>query len=244
VRCCILLGSEFAVPRLFFSVVMWRQSDAEDAAAPIRLLRDLLGLGADHLADAREERPLVGPWHERVIEEHAVALLSGALLQGQGNQVAESALRHRVLVGEQAIVRIQPDIRAALHGFGQHVRPESASQRGRDSTVEEDPDVSSATGARAFERGRQPDFPVFRLSNRRGYASSRPRKRERKSAIVACAGDEWLTTNEVASVDTNASLLSLRPCRKGISRGARSHLVTAHPSSPTELPSARRMRNR
>lgn len=31
------------------------------------------------------------------------------------------------------------------------------------------------------QAGAYPDFPVFRLSNRRAYTSSRPRKSERKS---------------------------------------------------------------
>ena len=35
------------------------------------------------------------------------------------------------------------------------------------------------------QAGAYPDFPVFRLSNRRGYTSSRPRKSERKSAIFS-----------------------------------------------------------
>ena len=151
---CLVVTRGRRRPRLVVPVFLWRQPHAEDSAAPFRLLRDLLHRGAAHLAHARKECPLVDPRYVRVIEEHAVALLSGALLQRQGNQIAESALRHRVLIWEQSVVRIQPDVRAALHGFGQQVRPESASLRGRDRTVEEDPDVSSVAGARAFERGR------------------------------------------------------------------------------------------
>jgi len=150
---CLVVTRGRRRPRLVVPVFLWRQPHAEDSAAPFRLLRDLLDLGAAHPAQAREERPLVGPWHECVIEEHAVALLSSALLQRQGNQVAKSALRHRVLVGKQAVVQIESNIRPALHRLRQQMRSEPSSQPGRDCTVEEDPDVSSATGARAFERG-------------------------------------------------------------------------------------------
>jgi len=39
------------------------------------------------------------------------------------------------------------------------------------------------------QAGAYPDFPVFRLSNRRGYTSSRPRKSARNSAIFASGED-------------------------------------------------------
>ena len=150
-----------------------KQPHAEDSAAPFRVLRDLLDLGAAHLAHARKERPLIGPWREGVVQEHAVALLPRALLQRQGNQVAEAALRHRVLVGETAVVRIQPDVRPALHGFGQHERTEPAGQGGRNRAVEEDPDVPAMTGARPFQRSRHTQAATG-LEERRHLPASRP----------------------------------------------------------------------
>ena len=39
------------------------------------------------------------------------------------------------------------------------------------------------------QAGVYPDLPVLRLSNRRGYTSSRPRKSDRNSAIFACDDD-------------------------------------------------------
>ena len=140
-------------PRLIVAVVLWRQPHAEDATTPFRLLRDLLDLGSAHLAHAREKRPLICPRHERVIEEDAVALLAGSLLQRQGDQVAESSLRHRVLIRKETVVRIQSDVRPPLHRLGQEVRSEPAGQRGRNRLLEEDPDVSASSGARPFERG-------------------------------------------------------------------------------------------
>lgn len=139
-------------PRLIVDIFWWKQPHTQNPAAPFRVLRDLLNVGAAHPGHTREKRPLIGPWRERVIEEHAVALLPCSLLQGQGNQVAEPALRHGVLVGKQAVVRVQPDIGPALHGLGQEVRPKPTSQAGSNRTVEEDPDVSAVTRARPLER--------------------------------------------------------------------------------------------
>jgi hypothetical protein len=42
------------------------------------------------------------------------------------------------------------------------------------------------------QAGASPDLPVLRLSNRRGYWSSRPRKRARDKAIFS-SGDRWWT---------------------------------------------------
>ena len=39
------------------------------------------------------------------------------------------------------------------------------------------------------QAGAYPDLPVVRLSNRRGYTSSQPRKSERNRAIFASADD-------------------------------------------------------
>ena len=45
--------------------------------------------------------------------------------------------------------------------------------------------VANARNHSLAQAGAYPDLPVFRLSNRRGYTSSRPRKSERHSAIVS-----------------------------------------------------------
>ena len=52
-------------PRLIVDVFLWKQPHTQDSAAPFRLLRDLLNVGAAHLAHARKERPLIDPWRER-----------------------------------------------------------------------------------------------------------------------------------------------------------------------------------
>ena len=57
-----------------------------------------------HRLNGCQERPLVGMRLQCGIDEYAVAVLPGFLLQRQGDQVAEAAFGHRVLVGEQAVV--------------------------------------------------------------------------------------------------------------------------------------------
>ena len=134
-------------PRLVFSVVLWRQTHAEDATASFGLLDDPFDLRSADLAHAREKRPLVGPRDEMVIEEDAVALLAWSLLQRQGDQVPESSLRHRVLIRKEAVVRIQADVRSPLHRLGQDVRAQPSGQRGWNGFLEEEPDVRASSGA-------------------------------------------------------------------------------------------------
>ena len=81
----------------------------------------MFDLRASDLADACQKRPLVGPWHETLVKKDAVAALARPFLQGQGDEIAESSLRQRVLIGKQPIVRLQPDVGPFLHGFGQQV---------------------------------------------------------------------------------------------------------------------------
>jgi len=133
-------------PRLFFSIVLWRQTHAEDATTPFGLPDDLFNLRSAYPARAREIRPLVSPGDEVVIEEDAVALSARSLLHWQGDQVPESSLRHRVLIRKETIVRIQPDVRPAFHRFSQDVRAQPARQRGWNGVLKEEPDVRTSSG--------------------------------------------------------------------------------------------------
>ena len=118
-----------------------------------RFLDDSFHLRSAYLAHAREKRPLVSPRDQAVIEEDAVVLLAGALLQRQGDQVSESSLWHRVLIWKEAVVRTESDIRSALHRFGEDMRSEPSSQGGWNGFLEEEPDVGASPGARPFEGG-------------------------------------------------------------------------------------------
>jgi hypothetical protein len=66
------------------------------------------------LPNRGEKHPLVGVGIEIVVEEQAVAPFTRLFLQGQRDQVAESALGQRVLVGKEAVVRIEPDVGASI----------------------------------------------------------------------------------------------------------------------------------
>jgi hypothetical protein len=54
---------------------------------------------------------------EFVVEENAVAPLTGLLWQRKCDQVSEATLGQRVLVGKEAVVRIEADVGPPLHRF-------------------------------------------------------------------------------------------------------------------------------
>jgi hypothetical protein len=100
---------------------------------------------ASDLADARQKRPLVGPRHKALVEKDAMTAFARTLLQRQRDEIAESALRQRVLIGKQPVVGVQADIGALLHGLGQEVRAEAPRERRRNRLLEEDPEMPTAT---------------------------------------------------------------------------------------------------
>ena len=65
---------------------------------------------------------------ETVIEKDTVPQFPRSFLQGQGDQVPESALRRCILIREKAIIGIKADIGTPLHCFGKEVRPQFACQ--------------------------------------------------------------------------------------------------------------------
>jgi hypothetical protein len=73
--------------------------------------------------------------------------------QRQGDQAAETPLRHRVLIRKETIVGIQPDVRSRLHRLRDHVRAEPSGQRRWDGVLEEEPDVRASSRAGALEGG-------------------------------------------------------------------------------------------
>lgn len=75
-------------PRRIVSVFLWRQTHAEDAATAFRLLDNRVNLRSADLAHTRQKRPLVCQRDEVVIEEDAVILFAGSLLQRQRDQVS------------------------------------------------------------------------------------------------------------------------------------------------------------
>src|SRR5829696_3347625 len=111
------------------------------------LVDDSLHVCSSYLGYAREICPLVSPRGKVVIEEHAVVLVPWSFLQWQGDQVPEPSLRHRVLTWKEAVVRIQTNIRSPLHRFGEDMRSEPSSQRGRNGFLEEEPDVRASSRA-------------------------------------------------------------------------------------------------
>ena len=103
--------------------------------------------------DAREECPLVTPWHETLVQEDAMAAVPRPLLQGQRNEVTKSALRQCVLVREQPVVGIQADVRPSFHGLCEEMRPEPSGQRRWNGLLEEEPDMPTSPRSRPLQGG-------------------------------------------------------------------------------------------
>ena len=128
----------------------------------------------------------------------------GALLQRQGDQVAESAVRHRVLIRKQTVVRIQADVRPTLHRLGQDVGAQPAGQRGRNGLLEEEPDVRRLVRS-VTVRGRpggpgggtprgRPWHPRASRpcrSRRPGRSTSRPGAADRRRRRTAAPSSSW-----------------------------------------------------
>ena len=96
--------------------------------------------------------PLIGTRIQVGIDKHAVAGLSRLALQGQSDQVAESAAWQSVLTRKETVVRTKAEIGPVIHGFSEKQRPQPARQTRRYSLVEEQPNVSAVSRSRTFER--------------------------------------------------------------------------------------------
>src|SRR6266403_3434158 len=86
--------------RLFLIIQDLGESNANYPAGASGFLRDHLRCAGFDALNRREEGPLVRIGFEPFINEDAVALLPGLVLERQCDQVAESSSWHRVLVRE------------------------------------------------------------------------------------------------------------------------------------------------
>src|SRR5260370_28733623 len=69
----------------------------------------------------------------------------------EGYEVPETTLRHRILIGKKAVVRIEAQLRAPLHGLGQDCAGQLPCECCRRLLREEDPNMSAVAGTRAFK---------------------------------------------------------------------------------------------
>ena len=123
------------------------EAEADDVASALALRDNRFDLGSIQPADGGQKRPLIGVWNELLVDEHAVALLTGLLLQRKRNEIPKSTVRQRVLAREEAVVRLESDIGSSLHRFGQDIGAEPARQRRWNGVLKEEPDVPAAAGA-------------------------------------------------------------------------------------------------
>ena len=86
-------------------------------------------------------------WYKIFINKNGVALFALGPLQRQRNQVAEAALGHDVLIGEQAIVGLEPDFMAAGHCLREQRTAKLAGGDGRDFALKEEPPMPAVAAA-------------------------------------------------------------------------------------------------
>ena len=190
-------------PRFIF-VVLWRQPHAKNTTASFGFLDDPLDLRAADSADGREKRPLVGPGNEVAIEKDTVVLPTRSLLQRQGDQVAEPSLRHRVLIGKETIVGIQSNVGPRVHRLRKDVRSKPSGQGRWNGCLEEEPDMRSSAGARAFDSGWKIQAPAGLEKSRNIVAPPRfvEINSEEEAGLVLQqridAGDKWLSAGVMA----------------------------------------------
>ena len=104
-----------------------------------------------HRTDGGEERPLVGIGTQCRVHKHAAAVLARLFLQWQCNQVAESSLWHRVLIGEETVIGLERQLPGAGAGVADDRGTQSAGVAGGNASGKEQPCVRTVTGARNFE---------------------------------------------------------------------------------------------
>ena len=138
----------------FVVFVIERQTQPDNAALPARFVGDVGRLGQGEAAQRREKRPLIGMGLESLVEKDAVAALPWTALQGQRDEIAEAARGYRVLAREEPVVRLEPDIRVALHRLGDQMGAETARESGGHRLGEEYPDMRAIARTRSLESRR------------------------------------------------------------------------------------------
>src|SRR5260370_31850560 len=85
----------------------------------LRFQHNSIDAVSNHSLDARQKLTLIWIWWELCINKNAVLVCAWNLLQRKSYQVAKPTFGHGVLVGKQAIIRIQPQLVAGFHGSSQ-----------------------------------------------------------------------------------------------------------------------------
>src|SRR5271166_7050865 len=102
------------------------------------------------MADRRQICPLIFVWLEIVIEKDTIAILAWPVLQRQCDQIAKPARGHCVLARKEPIIRIEADVRAAIHRRRDQKRTKASGIRRWNRFDEENPGVRAIARARSF----------------------------------------------------------------------------------------------
>lgn len=98
--------------------------------------------------------PLIGMRLESVIHKYAEAFFTRLLLEWQRDQVAETALWHGVLAGEQPVIRFEFQLQGSGTGVADYGRTEAARIPGQHGGQKENPGIGARAGAGNFQGDR------------------------------------------------------------------------------------------
>ena len=94
------------------------------------------------------------------IDEDTAVRFPRLFLQGQRDQIAETAFGHGVLIRKQTVVAGQGQLSGAVAGVAYQRGPALASLAGRDRLGKKDPGMSAVAKAGNFQRRRNAEFPA------------------------------------------------------------------------------------
>jgi hypothetical protein len=112
---CFLAAARRRGRPWFIAFFRRRRSHAENLSLGGGFAHDQGQVRARQAVNPRQIFALVPVRPEIIIQERAVAVFARPVLQRQGDEVAKSARRHRVLARKEPIVRVEAYIRETVH---------------------------------------------------------------------------------------------------------------------------------
>jgi hypothetical protein len=119
------------------------RTDANDLPLPGSFADNPLDLISCHPAQGRQQFPLIRVRLQIVVHEYGVVVPTRHPLERQRDQVAKATPRHRVLIREEPVVRVQAQVMAPFHRSCQDGASHFASENRRQRRLKEDPHMAT-----------------------------------------------------------------------------------------------------
>lgn len=120
---------------------------AQHAPRPHGLRREFVDAAGSDPFDRRQEGLLIRVRRQSRVEKLRVARRTSGVLERQRDEVAEAPARHRVLIGEQAVVGAERDLMTPGHRLGEEEAAHPPSDGRSHWGVEEEPRVRAVARA-------------------------------------------------------------------------------------------------